>query len=195
MRASLLHEIFHGIVPSNVALDFFAAFRQGKSSTLSDCACFHLLFCWSEKSHWGAYCATALSLWSACELWGSVRCKSAVAFASHLGAVAWHNLPFCHLTPPRIFVICHSMCSSMRWTLGVTVHCRSLLPFTATLTYILSVEQSISVGLIVLANKNSPSHKTNTSRNCMHKALMLASNSMQFGLFPALKIVANVSNI
>ncbi len=157
MRASLLHEIFHGIVPSNVALDLFAAFQQeGKSLTLLDYACFHLLFCWSEKSHWGAYCAIALSLWCAHELWGSVRCKSAVAFASHLGAVAWHNLPFCHLTLPHIFVICHSMCSSMRWTLGVMVHCRSLLHFTATLTYILSVEQSISVWLIFLANKIEP---------------------------------------
>ncbi len=54
---------------------------------------------------------------------------------------------------------------------------------------------STSVGLIVLANENTPSHKTNTSLNCRHKALVSASESTQFGLFPPLKIIKNVSNI
>ena len=46
------------------------------------------------------------------------------------------------------------------------------------------IEQSISVGLIILANKNAPSHKTNTSQNCMHIALIhTAHYFVQLSLF------------
>ena len=76
----------------------------------------------------------------------SLACAGAMVFCtvrkhSHFCFPSWCNRStqssILSPNPPRIFVICHSTCFSIRWTLSVMVHRRSLLPFTTALTYIL----------------------------------------------------------